>query len=134
MQPSIDNDAVPIPSSNDKMDDDVPTDPEGYNSEAKSVEGVDGQDSVRSSIHPPASLSKRSNQKGRGSCHQRRRAGGTCQTCLVKTLRIKPQVCLWSAAQRTRVETWTVGHVTTVLSPLDWEGLLMAVTPAPSVP
>ena len=68
MQPSIDNDAVPIPSSNDKMDDDVPTDPEGYNSEAKSVEGVDGQDSVRSSIHPPASSSKRSNQKGRSSC------------------------------------------------------------------
>ena len=56
----------------------------------------------------------------KGSCHQRRRAGGTCQTCLVKTLRIKPQVCLWSAAQRTRVETWTVGHVTPVLSPLDW--------------
>ena len=56
----------------------------------------------------------------KGSCHQRRRAGGTCQTCLVKTLRIKPQVCLWSTAQRTRVETWTVGHVTPVLSPLDW--------------
>ena len=58
-----------------KMDD-VPTDPEGCNSEAKSVEGDDEKDSVRSSIHPPASLSKRSNQKGRGSCHQRRRAGG----------------------------------------------------------
>ena len=50
-----------------KMDD-VPTDPEGCNSEAKSVEGVDGQDSVRSSIGPPASSSKRSNQKGRRSC------------------------------------------------------------------
>ena len=56
----------------------------------------------------------------KGSCHQRRRAGRTCQTCLVKTLRIKPQVCLWSAGQRTRVKTWTVGHVTPVLSPLDW--------------
>ena len=47
--------------------DDVPTDPEDCNSEAKSVEGVDGKDSVRSSIHPPASSPKRSNQKGRGS-------------------------------------------------------------------
>ena len=48
--------------------DDVPTDPEGCNSEAKSVEGDDEKDSVRSSIHPPASSSKRSNQKGRRSC------------------------------------------------------------------
>ena len=63
-----------------KMDEDVPTDPEGYNSEAKSAEGVDGKDSVRSSISPPASSSKGSNQKGR-------RAVGTCQICLVKTLR-----------------------------------------------
>ena len=46
-----------------KMDD-VPTDPEGCNSEAKSVEGVDGKDSVWSSIGPPASSPKRSNQKG----------------------------------------------------------------------
>ena len=64
-----------------KMDD-VPTDPEGCNSEAKSVEGVDGKDSVWSSIGPPASSPKRSNQKGRGSCHQRRRAGGVCETCI----------------------------------------------------
>ena len=70
-------------------EDGVPTDPVGCNSEAKSVEGVDGQDSVRSSIGPLASSPKRSNQKGRGSCHQRRRAdaGGMCETCLVKTLR-----------------------------------------------
>ena len=47
-------------------EDGVPTDPVGCNSEAKSVEGVDGQDSVRSSIGPPASSSKRSNQKGMG--------------------------------------------------------------------
>ena len=46
-------------------EDGVPTDPEGCNSEAKSVEGVDGKDSVRSSIGPPASLPKRSNQKKR---------------------------------------------------------------------
>ena len=58
----------------------------------------------------------------------------TCRTGLVKTLRIKPQVCLWSKGQRTRVETWTVGHVTTVLSPFDWEGLLTAATQALSVP
>ena len=64
-----------------KMDD-VPTDPEGCNSEAKSVEGVDGQDSVRSSIGPPASSLKRSNQKGRRFCQQRRRAGGMCETCI----------------------------------------------------
>ena len=42
-------------------EDGVPTDPEGCNSEAKSVEGVDGKDSVRSSIHPPASSIKRIN-------------------------------------------------------------------------
>ena len=36
-------------------------DPEGCDSVPKSVEGVDGQDSVWSSIHPPASSSKRSN-------------------------------------------------------------------------
>ena len=47
-----------------KMDD-VPTDPEGCNSEAKSVEGVDGKDSVWSSIGPPASSPKRSNGRGR---------------------------------------------------------------------
>ena len=35
-------------------EDGIPTDPEGCDSEAKSVEGVDEQDSVRSSIHPPA--------------------------------------------------------------------------------
>ena len=50
-----------------KIDEDVPTDPEGCDFEAKSVEGVEAKDSVRSSIHPPASLLKRSNQKGRGS-------------------------------------------------------------------
>ena len=48
-------------------EDGVPTDPEGCNSEAKSVEGDDEQDSVKSLIHPPASSPKRSNQKGRGS-------------------------------------------------------------------
>ena len=64
-----------------KMDD-VPTDPEGCNSEAKSVEGVGGKDSVWSSIGPPASSSKWSNQKGMGPCHQRRRAVGTCETCI----------------------------------------------------
>ena len=36
-------------------------DPEGCDSETKSVEGVDEQDSVWSSKHPPASSSKRSN-------------------------------------------------------------------------
>ena len=48
-------------------EDGVPTDPVGCNSEAKSVEGVDGKDSVWSSIGPPASSPMRSNQKGRGS-------------------------------------------------------------------
>ena len=42
-------------------------DPEGCDSETKSVEGVDGQDSVWSSIHPPASLSKRNS--GTRFCH-----------------------------------------------------------------
>ena len=36
--------------------------PEGCDSETKSVEGDDEQDSVRSSIHPPASSSKMSNR------------------------------------------------------------------------
>ena len=70
----------------------------------------------------------------KGSCHQRRRAGRTCQTCLVKTLRIKPQVCLWCEGQRTRVETRTVGHVPTVLSPLEQGCLLTAAKLALSVP
>ena len=38
--------------------------PNGCKSETKSVEGVDGNNSVRSLIRPPASLSKMSNQKG----------------------------------------------------------------------
>ena len=46
-------------------EDDIPSDPEGCNSEAKSVEGVDGKDSVWSSIGPPASSPKRSNGRGR---------------------------------------------------------------------
>ena len=51
------------------------TDPEGCNSEAKSVEGDEGKDSVRSSIHPPASSSKRSNQKGRGKKPPKKKNG-----------------------------------------------------------
>ena len=39
--------------------DEVPTDPEVFNSEAKSVEGVDGKDSVRSSIGPPVGAIRR---------------------------------------------------------------------------
>ena len=42
-------------------------DPEGCDSVPKSVEGVDGQDSVWSSIHPPASSSKRNS--GTRFCH-----------------------------------------------------------------
>ena len=56
-------------------EDDIPTDPEGCDSEAKSVEGVDEQDSVWSSIHPPASSSKRSNQKGRGKKPPKKKNG-----------------------------------------------------------
>ena len=51
------------------------TDPEGCDSEAKSVEGVEGQDSVRSSIHPPASSLKRSNRKGRGKKPPKKKNG-----------------------------------------------------------
>ena len=43
----------------------IEANPEGCDSETKSVEGVDGQDSVWSSIGPPASSSKRSNRKGK---------------------------------------------------------------------
>ena len=63
-------------------EDGVPTDPVGCNSEAKSVEGVDGQDSVRSSIGPPASSSKRSNQKGMGRSHR-------CQRWMMFPLTLK---------------------------------------------
>ena len=58
-------------------EDGVPTDPVGCNSEAKSVEGVDGQDSVRSSIGPPASSSKRSNQKGMGKKPPKKKKNGS---------------------------------------------------------
>ena len=43
----------------------VEADPEGCDSETKSVEGVDGKDSVWSSIGPPASLPKMINVKGK---------------------------------------------------------------------
>ena len=39
--------------------------PDGCDSETNSVEGVDGKNSVRSLIRPPASSSKMSNQKGK---------------------------------------------------------------------
>jgi len=43
----------------------IESNPEGCDSETKSVEGDDEQDSVWSLIHPPASSFKRSNRKGK---------------------------------------------------------------------